>query len=108
MSVSVVEWLANFGVAGVVLLLLVTGTVVPGFIYKDLQRAHEKQGDALAVERQRNADLQQLAATGVHALDAMREVAEERRQYRGQEEYRMVRQEEARTPVDSGRQGGSS
>lgn len=80
MNISVVEWLANFGVAGIVVLLLTMGVLVPGFIYKDLQRANEKLADALAVERQRNADMQQLASTGVHALEAMREVAEERRQ----------------------------
>lgn len=100
MSVSVAEWLLNFGVAGVVLLLLTTGMLVPGFIYKDLQRANEKLGDALAVERQRNADLQQLAATGVHALNAMREVAEERRTQRESEQELM--RHVARAPVESG------
>lgn len=101
MDISVVEWLLNFGVAGVVLLLIVTGMLVPGFIYKDLQRANEKLGDALAVERQRNADLQQLAATGVHALDAMREVAEERRQQRALGDAEAMRHV-ARAPAESG------
>lgn len=97
MSVSVAEWLLNFGVAGVVVVLMVTGLLVPGFIYKDLQRANEKLADALAVERQRNSDLQQMASTGAHALDALREVAEEQRGMRERDEIRS----RARAPVDS-------
>lgn len=80
------EWLLNFGVAGVVLVLLVTGGLVPGFIYKNLQKANDKLADALATERQRNADLQQMAATGAKALDALAQVAEEQRARRIREE----------------------
>jgi hypothetical protein len=100
MSISTIEWLANFGVAGVVLILTITGMLVPGFIYKDLQRTNEKLADALAVERQRNADLQQMAATGAHALDALREVAEEQRGWRQRDTLRGM----ARAPVETGAQ----
>lgn len=79
MGVSVVEWLLNFGLGGLVIFLLVTGVLVPGFIYKELQRQVEKLSDALAVERQRNADLQQMATTGAKALDALSQIAEEQR-----------------------------
>ena len=84
MGVSVAEWLLNFGVAGVVIVLLVTGALVPGFVFKELQRAFEKQADALIVERQRNADLQQMASTGARALDALARVAQEEQSRRDQ------------------------
>lgn len=79
MSVSIVEWLLNFGVAGLVILLLATGVLVPGYIYKDLMQANEKLNDALSIERQRNQDLQQMAVTGAKAFTALADVAEEHR-----------------------------
>jgi len=82
----VLEWLINFGLAGIVLLLLATGVLVPGHIYRDQKSAYEKTTDALAVERQRNADLQQMAITGAKALDAIAQVAEEQRVLRAREE----------------------
>jgi Tfp pilus assembly protein PilN len=91
MGVSVAEWLLNFGVAGVVLVLIVTGALVPGFVFKDLQKANEKLTDALSVERQRNADLQQMAATGAKALDSLAQVAQEQRARRGREDAAMQR-----------------
>lgn len=102
MSVSVTEWLLNFGVAGVVIVMIATGLLVPGFVYKDLQRANEKLADALSVERQRNADLQQMAATGAKALDALREVAEEQRARREREAD--MQRAVARAPVNTGPQ----
>lgn len=79
MDVSLVPVLLNFGLGGAVIFLIATGILVPGFIYKELQKAYDKRGDALAVERQRNADLQQMAATGAKALDALAQLAEEQR-----------------------------
>jgi Tfp pilus assembly protein PilN len=104
-SVSVVEWLLNFGVAGVVLVLLVTGVVVPGFVYKELQRDNDKLADALAVERQRNADLQQMAATGAKALDALAEVAQEQRARHALEEAAVQKASRARLPSGGGGTG---
>jgi uncharacterized protein YoaH (UPF0181 family) len=101
MGVSLAEWLLNFGVAGVVILLMVTRMLVPGFIYADLQKANEKLADALTVERQRNADLQQMAATGAKALDALAQVAEEQRARRAREEAALNRAV-ASAPVASG------
>lgn len=86
MGVSVVEWLLNFGLGGLIIFLMVTGVIVPGFIYKELQRQVEKLSDALAVERQRNSDLQQAATTGAKALDALAQLAEEQRARRVMEE----------------------
>lgn len=80
MSVSMVQWLANFGVAGLVILAIMLDLLVPGNVYKDLKAANEKLADALAIERQRNADLQQMAATGTKAMNALAELAEERRE----------------------------
>jgi hypothetical protein len=86
MGVSVVEWLLNFGLGGLIIFLIATGVLVPGFIYKELQRQAEKLSDALAVERQRNSDLQQAASTGVRALDSLAQIAEEQRARRVTEE----------------------
>lgn len=102
MSISTTEWLLNFGVAGLVIVLILTGVIVPGFLYKELQRTNEKLADALELERQRNTDLQQLAATGVRALDALREVAQERRGEREREVTRSV----ARSPSGTAESGG--
>lgn len=66
MGIDVSTLLTNFGALGVVV-LLVTGVLVPGWAYKRLEHENETYRDALQVERQRNADLQQFAAAGQKA-----------------------------------------
>lgn len=60
-------------------LLIVIGELVPGPVYRHLQRAYEKSEKALEVERQRNADLQLTAMMGTKAMSALTQIAEERR-----------------------------
>lgn len=86
MGVDTVGWLVNFGALGVVLLLILTRVLVPGWVHTKLEDAHEKlqaaydqRGEALALERQRNSDLQSLAAAGTKAMTALAEIAEEQR-----------------------------
>jgi hypothetical protein len=69
----------NYGAFGIVLVLLLTGALVPGFFYKKLEKENETLRDALTVERQRNSDLQQFAVTGQKAITALAEVAQEHR-----------------------------
>lgn len=83
MDISTVQWLANFGATGLFILLLVTGVVVPGFVYRQSEADKEKLKDALEVERQRNADLQQIAHLGTKAMAALSDLAAERREEEG-------------------------
>jgi len=78
-GIDTTSLLLNYGALGVVLILLLTGVVVPGFVYRKLERENETYRDALSVGQQRNADLQQFAVTGQKAIVALTEVAEERR-----------------------------
>lgn len=82
MDLSSAEWFINFGALGLVLVLIMTGALVPGWVHRSLERAYEKSQDALAVERQRNADLQQMTAIGSKALAALEQVAVEERERR--------------------------
>lgn len=79
MGIDTTSLLLDYGALGVVLILLLTGVLVPGFVYRKLERENETYRDALCVERQRNADLQQFAVTGQKAIVALTEVAEEMR-----------------------------
>lgn len=83
MGSATAEWLLNFGATGIFLLLIITGIVVPGWVHKNTERALEKSQDALAIERQRNADLQHLASLGAKAMSALAEVAQEQRERGG-------------------------
>lgn len=82
MSVAIAQYLANFGVAGLVLLLILLGVLVPGHIYNEQVEVNKRLERALELERQRNDVLQQMAATGTKAMNALAEVAEENRQQR--------------------------
>lgn len=83
MGIDSTDFLLNFGALGVFVILMLTGVLVPGFFYRKLEKENETYRDALAVERQRNADLQQFAATGQKAIVALAEVAQENRGLRG-------------------------
>lgn len=78
MDNSLILVLENAGVAGVVVLLIIFGLLVTGREHKKLERAFDKSQEALALERQRNADLTLWMFTGTRALQAVAQVAEER------------------------------
>lgn len=78
MDVSVVEWLLNFGVAGLVIVLLITGALVTGREHGRLETENDKLREALMVERQRNADLMTWASVGARAFQAVADVAKEK------------------------------
>lgn len=77
MDTALVSLFVNAGLAGVVVILLITGILITGREYERVLRALEKSEDALALERQRNADLLVWASTGTRALQAVARVAEE-------------------------------
>ncbi len=72
----------NFGAAGLIAFLLITGVLVPGWMYRKLEEANEKLQTALTLERERNQGLQQVATTGAQAMQALVEVAKEQRELR--------------------------
>lgn len=78
-GIDIAGQLTTWGPLGLVVLLLVTGVLVPGYVHRKLEKRCEDLEEALKLERQRNADLQQFAATGQNALAALAQVAEERR-----------------------------
>jgi hypothetical protein len=103
-GIDTTQFLMNFGALGVVLVLILSGILVPGFFYRKLERENEVYRDALSVERQRNSDLQQFAATGQKAIAALAQVAEERRDQRGAlYDGTAPHEGSERAPLDSGR-----
>lgn len=78
MGVDIAQVFTTWGPLGVIVFLLLTGVLVPSWVYKKLEKENEKLLAAINVERQRNADLQQFAATGQKALTALAQVAQER------------------------------
>lgn len=78
MDVSLISLLSSAGVAGVVVMLMLTGALVTGREFGKLEKANGELQSALAAERQRNADLLLWTSTGVRALQAVARVAQER------------------------------
>lgn len=77
MDAVVIEWLVNFGVAGIVIILLLTGLLVTGREHARLEKENGHLQDALTLERQRNNDLLSWAAIGANAMRAVSTVAKE-------------------------------
>lgn len=102
MGIDTVQSLLNFGALGIVVILILTGVLVPGYFYRKLERENETYRDALSVERQRNSDLQQFAATGQKAIVALAEVAQENRVQRDRGDPSR-RGEASASTVESGR-----
>jgi hypothetical protein len=86
LDISTVQVMLNFGAAGLIAFLLITGVLVPGWVHKDLKDANEKLQAALTLERERNQGLQQVATTGAQAMQALVEVAQEQRELRAMRE----------------------
>ena len=76
------QWV-NYGVAGLVVILLVTGQLVPGWVHRKLEKALEQSQQALSLERERNSMLQQSSVGLVKVMTSLNEVAEENRQEAG-------------------------
>lgn len=74
-----VRWLVDFGLAGVVILLLITGQLVTGREHKKLEQENEKLKEALVLQRETNAEFLQYALTGTKYIRAVAQVAEEQR-----------------------------
>lgn len=68
----------NAGLAGVVVVMLITGILVTGREYTRMERTVDKLQEALDIERRRNSDLLLWASTGTRAIQAVAQVATER------------------------------
>lgn len=78
MDSAIITFLSNAGTAGIVLVLILIGQLVTGREHKRLEAENDALTQALAMERQRNADLLVWASTGAKALQAVAQVAQER------------------------------
>lgn len=78
MDSTLITLLTNAGLAGVVVVLLLTGVLVTGREHKRLEDDCEKKQQALDLERERNNTLMVWAVTGTKALQAVEQVARER------------------------------
>ena len=87
MDPTTIQWLLNFGALGLVFVLMVSGMLVPGWVYRNLKDANDKLQDALTLERERNQGLQQVATTGAQAMQALTQLAEEHRASRAGDAY---------------------
>ena len=76
-DISLVSLFVNAGLAGVVVVMLITGILVTGREYGRMERALDRTQEALEVERRRNSDLMIWAATGTRAMQAVAQVAAE-------------------------------
>ena len=80
MDTALVTLLINLGWGGIILMLLITGSLVTGREHKRLEDENDNLKQALATERQRNSEMLVWAATGSRALQAVAQVAQERAQ----------------------------
>lgn len=81
MEIPPLEWFINGGLALVLLVMILGGVLVPGWIYKKEERARraaEEKADTL--ERALSIAMGQLAATGTKAMQALADVAQENRE----------------------------
>lgn len=78
MDISLVSLFINAGLAGVVVVMLITGILVTGREYNRMERTVDRLQEALETERRRNSDLLLWASTGTRAIQAVAQVATER------------------------------
>lgn len=78
LDVSLVGLLTNFGLGGIVILLIATGVLSPKWIVDRLEREITALKTALETERQRNAELAGTTGTTARLVQALTEIAMER------------------------------
>lgn len=80
MDPGLLQWLVDAGIAGVVIVLILTGQLVTGREHKQLEKENERLKEALVLQRETNAEFLQYAVTGTKYIRAVAQVAEEQRQ----------------------------
>ena len=78
LDVSLVGLLTNFGLGGIVILLIATGVLSPKWIVDRLEREITALKTALETERQRNAELAGTTGTTARLVQALTEIAMDR------------------------------
>ena len=79
MDPALVTLLANAGTAGVVIALILTGLLDPGWVRRKNEKRIEHLEKALDLERQRNGEISGQAGIAVQLLGTIRDLAVERR-----------------------------
>lgn len=85
MDSAIVTVLINAGVAGIVVILLISGFLVPKWVYSRLENENKDLRQALQLERQRNKEVASAAGVTNQLIGALVNLAEERKPDRGKE-----------------------
>ena len=78
MDSSLAIILANAGVAGVVVILMITGWLVPKPFYAKLEQENRDLKEALKLEKQRGTDADQAGRVTNQLIGALQNLAEEK------------------------------
>lgn len=79
MDTAILTVLVNAGVAGIVIILLIAGWLVPKWAYSKLEEENRLLQEALDLQRQRNADMASQMGITNQLIGAVVELAEERK-----------------------------
>lgn len=85
MDSAIMTVLINAGVAGVVVLLLIFGYLVPKWAYRKLEEENKLLREALTLERQRNSEASSQMGVTNQLIGALVELAEARKPDRGKD-----------------------
>jgi len=83
MDSAIITVLINAGVAGVVILLMMFGWLVPKWAYSRLEDENRDLREALRLERQRNAEIGGTAGITNQLIGALVNLADERKPDKG-------------------------
>lgn len=78
MDISLVGLLTNFGLGGIIILLIALGVLSPKWIVDRLEKEIAALSAALEIERQRNAELAGTTGTTARLVQALTEIAMDR------------------------------
>jgi hypothetical protein len=79
LDTALITVLADSGVAGVVILLLIFGWLVPKWVYSRLEEENRHLREALELERQRNGEIASTAGVTNQLIGALVDLASEHR-----------------------------
>jgi hypothetical protein len=85
MDTAVLTVLVNAGVAGIVIVLLIMGWLVPKWAYSKLEEENRLLREALSLERQRNGEVVSQMGITNQLVGALVELAESRKPDRGKD-----------------------
>ena len=83
MDSAVLTVLVNAGTAGIAVILMMTGWLVPKWIYKKLEKENKALREAYELQRQRSIETASQGVITNQLIQALVDVAEQRKQDRG-------------------------